>query len=95
MTDPVHAAVVAALRGVIDPETGQDLVTMGLIYDVAVRDGQAEVVMTTTTRGCPLSEMLRLGAEAAILSVPGIARACVSLTWDPPWTPDRIEAGAF
>lgn len=95
MNDAPHQAVVAALRRVVDPETGQDLVAMGLIYDVAVRDGRAEIVMTTTTRGCPLSEMLRLGAEAAVLAVPGIARASVLLTWDPPWTPDRIAAGAF
>lgn len=91
----LHAAVMAALRRVVDPETGHDLVTMGLVYDVIVRDGQACVTMTTTTRGCPLSEMLRLGAEAAVQAVLGVNRASVALTWDPPWTPDRISAGAF
>lgn len=95
MREGSRAAVIAALRGVVDPETGQDLVTMGLIYDVAVVGNRAGIVMTTTTRGCPLSEMLRLGAEAAVLSVPGIAEARVTLTWDPPWTPDRIAPGAF
>lgn len=88
-------AVIAALRQVVDPETGHDLVAMGMIYDVTVEGGGACVTMTTTTRGCPLSEMLRLGAEAAVLAVPGVTRASVSLTWDPPWTPDRIEARAF
>lgn len=92
MADALHGAVAAALRQVIDPETGHDLVAMGLIYDIDVRDGVATVVMTTTTRGCPLSEMLRQGAEAAVLAVPGVTRAAVSLTWEPAWTPDRIEA---
>lgn len=88
-------AVLAALRQVVDPETGRDLVAMGLIYDVTVGDGRADVAMTTTTRGCPLSEMLRMGAEAAVGMVPGVTEARVTLTWDPPWTPDRIAAGAF
>ncbi|WP_191569432.1 metal-sulfur cluster assembly factor [Paracoccus yeei] len=91
----LNAAVMAALRGVVDPETGRDLVTMGLIYDVTVQGGQACITMTTTTRGCPLSEMLRLGAEAAVQAVPGVTQARVALTWDPPWLPDRIVAGAF
>ena len=51
--------------------------------------------MTTTTRGCPLTEMLRLGVEAALLAIPGISAAEVSLTWDPPWTPDRMEPLSF
>ena len=95
MAEDLRAAVVAALRQVVDPETGRDLVAMGLVYDVAVRNGRAAVTMTTTTRGCPLSEMLRAGAEAAVAAVPGVTGARVTLTWDPPWTPDRIKAGTF
>ncbi|WP_207103132.1 metal-sulfur cluster assembly factor [Paracoccus shandongensis] len=95
MAEDLRAAVLAALRGVVDPETGRDLVAMGLVYDLAVENGAVAVTMTTTTRGCPLSEMLRAGAEAAIAALPGVARASVALTWEPPWTPDRIQAGAF
>lgn len=95
MPDDLTAAVVAALRQVIDPETGHDLVAMGLIYAVAVDGGRADVTMTTTTPGCPLSGMLRLGAETALRAVPGIRDAHVSLTWEPPWTPDRIRPGTF
>ena len=94
MGDDLRAAIIAALRGVVDPETGRDLVSMGLVYDVAIRGSRAGVTMTTTTRGCPLSEMLRAGAEAAVLAVPGVTQASVALTWDPPWTPDRIEPEA-
>ncbi len=95
MSEPLHDAVMTALRQVSDPETGRDLVAMGLIYGVTTRGNAVFVTMTTTTRGCPLSEMLRMGAEVAVLAVPGVARAEVSLTWDPPWTPERIEAQAF
>ena len=94
MTDPENA-LRAALRNVQDPETGRDLIAMGMIYDCRVTDGTARVTMTTTTRGCPLTEMLRMGVEAAALTVPGIAAAEVTLTWDPPWTPERMEPLTF
>ena len=95
MAEPLEAAVLAALRAVSDPETGRDLVAMGLVYDIDVSGDRVLVTMTTTTRGCPLSEMLRLGAEAAVAAVDGVAQAEVRLTWDPPWTPDRMEPMSF
>lgn len=82
-----------ALRDVIDPETGLDLLRMGLIYDIEIAGNLARIAMTTTTQGCPLSEMLRSGVEAAVSAIPGINHAEVRLTWDPPWTPDRMQAG--
>lgn len=80
----------ARLRAVVDPETGRDLIAMGMIYDIRVTGARAEVDMTTTARGCPMAEMLRLGVEAAVLGVEGISLAEVRLVWDPPWTPDRM-----
>lgn len=85
--------IIAALRNVPDPETGRDLIAMGMIYDIRIQDARAEVDMTTTTRGCPLAEMLRLGVQAAVLGVDGIAEAEIRLVWDPPWTPDRMAQG--
>lgn len=87
--------VQAALRNVVDPETGRDLIAMGMIYGCQVQDGAARITMTTTTRGCPLTEMLRLGVEAAVRAVPGVQSAEVLMTWDPPWTPDRMEMTRF
>ncbi|RJL10533.1 metal-sulfur cluster assembly factor [Paracoccus siganidrum] len=87
------AEVRAALATVIDPETGHDLVAMGMIYAVELEGDLLRVTMTTTIRGCPMAELLRAGAEAALAGLPGIARAEVRLTWDPPWTPARIGAG--
>ena len=94
MTDPENA-LSAALRNVQDPETGRDLIAMGMIYESRITGGTAQITMTTTTRGCPLTEMLRMGVEAAALAVPGITAAEVTLTWDPPWTPDRMEPLTF
>lgn len=90
MSDPV-ADVRAALASIVDPETGRDLVAMGMIYDIAVEGDTARVTMTTTVRGCPLSGLLRTGAETAVAAVPGIAKVEITMTWDPPWTPDRMQ----
>lgn len=81
----------SALRQVIDPETGRDLVAMGMIYAARFEAGRAHVTMTTTTRGCPLTGMLRMGVEAALLALPGVMAAEVTLTWDPPWSADLME----
>lgn len=86
----IDPLLLPALSKVIDPETGRDLVAMGLIYKAELMDGVAQVVMTTTTQGCPLAEMLRLGVEAALSELPFVRSAKVGLTWDPPWSAERI-----
>lgn len=79
------------LRTVLDPETGRDLVAMGMIYGIQADDkGHVRVDMTTTTRGCPLADFLRQGVEAALQTVEGVVSVDVRLVWEPPWTPDRI-----
>ncbi|MBJ2153140.1 metal-sulfur cluster assembly factor [Paracoccus sp. IB05] len=90
MTD-LAAGLEQTLRRVVDPETGRDLIAMGMIYEARIAGTCAHVTMTTTTRGCPLTEMLRLGVEAALLAMAGIETAEVRLTWDPAWTPERME----
>jgi metal-sulfur cluster biosynthetic enzyme len=81
-----------ALRGVIDPELGENVVDLGLIYFVAVDDrATAHVVMTTTTRGCPAVGYLKDGVERAATAVPGVVTAEVAMAYDPPWTPDMMS----
>ncbi|HMM64796.1 MAG: metal-sulfur cluster assembly factor [Mesorhizobium sp.] len=90
----VEAATVSdeevkeALRLVIDPELGYNIVDLGLVYEVAVSDGGVvQIMMTTTTRGCPATNYLKEGARDAAWSVPGVEFVDVSLTYEPPWTP--------
>lgn len=81
-----------ALRAVIDPELGENVLDLGLIYFVAVDDrSTARVVMTTTTRGCPAVAFLRDGVEHAACAVPGVLAADVALTYEPPWSPDMMS----
>jgi metal-sulfur cluster biosynthetic enzyme len=90
--DNIVERVREALREVIDPEIGFNIVDIGLIYDVAIEEGGiARVTMTTTTMGCPATNYLRDGAGEAAQSVDGVQWADVRLTYDPPWTPDMMS----
>jgi metal-sulfur cluster biosynthetic enzyme len=84
-----------ALRLVIDPEIGLNVVDLGLVYRVDVADGDVRVAMTMTTPACPLGETLRADAEAAIRrDVPGVRSVALELVWDPPWTPAMMSDAA-
>lgn len=84
-----------ALRLVIDPELGLNIVDLGLVYVIGVNGGgDAQILMTTTTRGCPASSFLKAGAQQAAVSVVGVKSAEVTLTYDPPWKPDMMTAQA-
>jgi metal-sulfur cluster biosynthetic enzyme len=83
--------VMRALDAVLDPELGMSIVQLGLIYGVRVADDAAHVTMTLTAEGCPIHGLMADWVRAAVLGVPGIRRAEVTVTFDPPWTPDRIR----
>jgi len=87
--------VLRALRVVLDPELGIDIVSLGLVYG-ATRDGaRAHVVMTMTSPACPLGEVLIEDAKAAVTSlVPGVREAAVELVFEPRWTPERMTPEA-
>ena len=81
----------AALKAVIDPELGQNVVDLGLIYEIEVIDEcVVRISMTTTTRGCPATGYLKQAVEDVAWAVPGVEFVDVGLTYDPPWSPDFI-----
>jgi metal-sulfur cluster biosynthetic enzyme len=84
-----------ALRAVIDPELGYNIIDLGLVYDVAVQEGGAAcITMTTTTQGCPATSYLAYGARDSASAVPGIKSVDINLTYEPPWTPEMISPEA-
>jgi metal-sulfur cluster biosynthetic enzyme len=96
LADPMAAVLESALYEVLDPETGVDVVDLGLIYDVrwVAAEKTARVVMTLTTRACPMGEAMVAGVRRRLEQVAGVSRVEVELTFEPPWTPERIsEAG--
>lgn len=88
--DGVERAVWNALRTVEDPELPVSIVDLGLIYDVSVHDGVAEIDLTVTYSGCPGREMIVDDAAAAVRAVDGIDDVAVSVVYLPQWSVDRI-----
>jgi metal-sulfur cluster biosynthetic enzyme len=86
--------VTEALREVFDPELGMSVVDLGLIYGVEIEAGRVHVEMTLTTQGCPLHGSMTEWVRQAVGRVPGVVDVTVALTFEPPWTPDRIGPGA-
>ena len=91
MTDELVRRIRDALRVVIDPELGHNIVDLGFVYDISVRDGDARITMTATTPGCPAVRFLEEGVASAAERVPGVRSVDVVMTFDPPWAPARIE----
>ncbi len=92
MTEKVDLARTM-LRNVIDPEIGLSIIDLGLVYDLRVEDNKAFVRMTFTTVGCPMSGTLVNGVYEALEPL-GFADIKVDLTFDPPWSPDRMTPEA-
>jgi metal-sulfur cluster biosynthetic enzyme len=91
---PTKDEVVEALREVEDPELGMDIVELGLMYDVEVEGPKVKVIHSLTSIGCPAGPMIQEGIHDAAASVPGVEEVEVELTWDPPWTPERMSDDA-
>ena len=82
--------VRSALKTVKDPELNLDLVVLGLVYDIEVDEGDVHVVMSLTSPMCPVADQLVLDARQAVSKIEGVESCDVDLTFDPPWTPERI-----
>jgi len=83
--------VQKALKTVKDPELGLDLVVLGLVYDVEVHDTDVKATISLTSPMCPVAGEIVEMARNAILDMDGVENAEVELTFDPPWTPERIS----
>jgi FeS assembly SUF system protein len=89
--------VIAALKTVYDPEMPVNIYELGLIYDVAVDDaavGHVAIRMTLTAPNCPVAGTLPAEVEHAIRAVPGVTGVKLELTFDPPWSKDRMSQAA-
>ena len=90
--NPRGGEIIAALRGVYDPEIPVNLYDLGLIYRIDISEnGDVEVDMTLTTPGCPVAEEMPGMVQAAISPLSWVAKVQVEIIWDPPWTMDRLS----
>jgi metal-sulfur cluster biosynthetic enzyme len=86
--------VFEALRVVEDPELGMDVVDLGLVYEVEVEESTAKVLYSLTSMGCPAGPLIAQDMDSAARQVEGIENVELELTFDPPWTPDRMSDDA-
>lgn len=94
-TNNSNAAVMDQLRKVLDPELGVSIVDLGLIYEVTVSpEGVCTISMTLTTIGCPLFGQIQKEIEDRVMEIETIEEVVVDLTFDPPWTADKMTEEA-
>lgn len=86
--------VLEALEQVFDPEIPVDIVNLGLVYGIAIEDGNVRVTMTTTSQGCPVGDFLTQEVKRAVEALQGVDAVGVEFVWDPPWSPERMSAEA-
>ena len=91
-TAVTESVIVEALRSVFDPEIPVNIYDLGLIYDISLRDrGCVDIVMTLTAPACPVAGTLPGEAAEAVAEVTGVGEVAVTITWDPPWTPEHMS----
>lgn len=87
--------LVRALKTVYDPEIPVDIYELGLIYKVDVADNYDTAVdMTLTAPGCPVAGEMPVMVQSALEGIEGIGKVTVNMTFDPPWTPERMSEEA-
>lgn len=86
-----QATLCHALREVIDPELGVDIVSLGLVYGLEVTDRTAQVVMTTTTPACPLGGYLSDEVERVLLGTRSVDRVEIDLIHEPAWSAEMMN----
>jgi FeS assembly SUF system protein len=91
----IREDIVTALKKVYDPEMPVNIYELGLIYDLTVDDaGSAAIRMTLTAPNCPVAGTMPGEVERAVRAVPGVSGVKLELTFDPPWSKNRMSEAA-
>lgn len=92
---PLRDRIVEVIKTCYDPEIPVDIWELGLIYDIAINDGNdVHVKMTLTSPACPVAETLPLEVEEKIKGVPDVNSAKVEITFEPPWEKEMMSEEA-
>lgn len=92
----LESMVWEQLKTCYDPEIPVNIVDLGLVYGMEVKDAddgtkKVEIKMTLTAQGCGMGASIAMDARHKIMTLPGVSEADVDLVWDPPWTPQMIS----
>ena len=97
MTDKIflNEEIVQALQSVYDPEIPVSIYELGLIYDINIKDNyDVDIIMTLTTPNCPEAQTIPEKVADVVSLVKGVNEVKVEITWEPPWTQDRMTEAA-
>lgn len=85
--------ILENLKQIIDPELEVNIVDLGLIYDIKIdeQNKKAAVLMTLTSKGCPLSNVIKFEVEESLKKLEGIENAEVNIVWEPEWNSSMIK----
>jgi len=86
--------VLEALKAVLDPELGINIVDLGLVYDVEIADGHVHVTYTLTTMGCPIGPLVEAQMHHLLDPLPGIDSFDAEMVLRPPWSPEMMSEEA-
>jgi metal-sulfur cluster biosynthetic enzyme len=86
--------VLDALKNVYDPELGINIVDLGLVYDVAITDGNVHVEYALTTMGCPIGPLIEQQMQAILEQLPGVRMVDADMVLRPPWSPEMMSEEA-
>lgn len=82
------------IRPVIDPELGISVVDLGLVYDIQIEGAACTITYTLTAMGCPVGPMIEQQFQGLVTALPGIEQVECHMTFDPPWSPERMSEEA-
>jgi metal-sulfur cluster biosynthetic enzyme len=91
---PTREDIFEALRVVEDPELGMDIVELGLLYDAEIEGPKVHVTYSLTSMGCPVGPMIEQQIREVVEGMEGVGDVETELTWDPPWSPERMSDDA-
>jgi metal-sulfur cluster biosynthetic enzyme len=92
---PSEEQVLEALKSVVDPELGINIVDLGLVYEVAVDpSGDVDIQYTLTTMGCPIGPLIEDQMRAFLAAVPGIGEVRPEMVLRPAWSPEMMSEEA-
>ena len=91
---PNEADVYEALEEVIDPELGLDFVSLGLVYDVEIAEGDVDVTFTLTTPACPIGPQVSEQMKEFVGDLDGVTNVHTKMVFDPPWNPEMMSEDA-
>ena len=83
---------VEALQNVVDPELGSNIVDIGLIYNISIKEGKdIRIVLTMTSPMCPVTSIIMADAQLRLEAIDGVGNVELELVWEPLWSPEMMD----